>query len=61
MKTNPNRVSLKEIPKKRLTFLLNEGIHFKSKSYYYYINLWDFSSLGNVINGMLCKFSSASE
>jgi len=61
MKTNPNRVSLKEIPKKRLTFLLNESIYFRSKSYYYYIDSWDFSSLGDVINGMLYKFSSASE
>jgi hypothetical protein len=53
MKANPNRVSLKEI-QKTLDFLTNEGI--SSRNYCSYGNLKDFSSIGDVINKMLCKF-----
>jgi hypothetical protein len=56
MKTDPNEVSLKEI-QKTLKFLTNEGITSKSRNYCSYGDLRDFSSLGDVINGMLCEFN----
>jgi hypothetical protein len=55
MKADPNRVSLKEI-QKTLKFLTNEGISSKRRNYCSYGDLRDFSSLGDVINEMLCKF-----
>jgi DNA-binding MarR family transcriptional regulator len=56
MKADPNRVSLKEI-QKTLKFLTNEGITSKSRNYCSYGDLRDFSSLGDVINEMLCEFN----
>jgi len=56
MKADPNRVSLKEI-QKTLDFLTNENIYSHSRSYCSYGDLRDFSSLGDVINEMLCEFN----
>jgi DNA-binding Lrp family transcriptional regulator len=56
MKTNPNRVSLKEI-QKTLKFLTNEGTYSKHRNYCSYGDLRDFSSLEDVINEMLCEFN----
>jgi DNA-binding MarR family transcriptional regulator len=56
MKADPNRVSLKEI-QKTLKFLTNEGIYSKRRNYCSYRDLRDFSSLGDVINEMLCEFN----
>ncbi|MCC6025517.1 MAG: hypothetical protein LM575_00925 [Caldimicrobium sp.] len=55
-KADPNRVPLKKI-QKTLKFFTNEGIFSKSRIYCSYGDLRDFSSLGDVINEMLCEFN----